>query len=154
MATKKQSILAVVPLLALLTYCQTKKTAVAEQPADAITSVTNCYALIMNGDTVRLTVRQTGNDVSGKLLYQLTGKDRNTGTIRGTMHGDTLLADYMFRSEGAESVREVAFLTQKGGFLEGFGPVEEKNGRMSFTPNTTITFSGDRLLRKGDCGGN
>lgn len=152
MTIKKQSVLAVVPLLALLTCCQTKKTA-AEPPADAITSMTNCYALMMNGDSVRLTVRQTGDDVAGKLVYQLSGKDRNTGTIRGTMHGDTLRADYMFHAEGVESVREVIFLAQKGGFLEGFGPVEEKNGKMSFTPTTTQAFSGDRILKKADCAG-
>ncbi|MBO0935696.1 hypothetical protein J2I47_03960 [Fibrella sp. HMF5335] len=135
----------------LLLTCQAKKTATTEQAAPTISSVTRCYALTMNGDTVRLTVRQTGNDVTGKLLYQLSGKDRNTGTIRGTMHGDTLRADYMFHAEGVESIREVAFLAQKGGFLEGFGPVEEKNGKMRFTPNTAVTFSGNRILKQADC---
>ena len=136
--------------LVLLT-CQTKKSAPTEQTAPTISSVTRCYALTMNGDTVRLTLRQTGGTVTGNLLYQLSGKDRNEGTLRGMMHGDTLRADYTFQSEGVESKREVAFLAQKGGFLEGFGPVDEHNGQMRFTPNTALTFSGDRVLIQGEC---
>lgn len=145
------SVLASFVIMLFLINCQAKKTAQTDEPVNTISSVTNCYALAMNGDTVRLTVRQTGNEVTGKLLYQLSGKDRNTGTIKGTMHGDTLLADYTFQSEGMESIREIAFLAQKGGFLEGFGPVEEKNGLMRFTPNTHQAFSGDRILQQADC---
>ena len=34
------------------------------------------------------------------MLYQLKEKDRNDGTLQGTINGDTLIADYTFSSEG------------------------------------------------------
>ncbi len=146
--------------LAVLVGCKTKKSAASESTASVSTtsgSVTasdsqlQCYALMTKGDTVRLSLTQTGNDVTGDLLYQLSGKDRNTGMIHGTMHGDTLLADHNFQSEGVESVREVAFLAREGGFVEGYGPVQEQKGKMVFTPNTSLTFGSDRVLTKVTC---
>ena len=147
---KKRITLILLAIPVVLVNCETKKAATAQPPA-TISSVTSCYALTMNGDTVWLTVRQTGREVTGKLRYRLAGKDRKEGTLRGTMHGDTLRADYMFHAEGIESVREVAFLARNGGYLEGFGPVDEKNGKLRFTPNTQQTFGGDHLLKKADC---
>nr|GFC68635.1 hypothetical protein [Tanacetum cinerariifolium] len=38
------------------------------------------------------------------------------------MHGDTLVADYTFQSEGTTSIRQVVFLRRDIGFIEGFGP--------------------------------
>jgi hypothetical protein len=146
--------------LAVLTSCETKKSTASESTTSESTtsgSVTasdsqpQCYALMTKGDTVRLSLTQTGNDVTGDLLYQLSGKDRNTGMIHGTMHGDTLLANYNFQSEGVESVREVAFLAKEGGFVEGYGPVQEQKGKMVFTPNTSLTFSSNRVLTKITC---
>ncbi len=103
------------------------------------------------GDTVRLNLNQQSGEVTGTLLYQLDGKDRNTGTLRGQMRGDTLLAKYTFQSEGQESTREVVFLAKDGGFVEGYGDVQEQNGTMVFTPGTTLTFETDRVLIKTDC---
>jgi len=141
--------------LAILASCETKKSTASESTASGSVTTSGsqpqCYALMTNGDTVRLSLTQTGNDVTGDLLYQLSGKDRNTGTIHGQMHGDTLIADYTFQSEGVESVREVAFLTKEGGFVEGYGPVQEQKGKMIFTPNTPITFGSNRLLTKITC---
>ena len=81
----------------------------------------------------------------------MSGKDRNAGTLTGQMRGDTLLADYTFRSEGVESVRQVAFLTQDAGFVEGYGPVREQNGRMTFTNPNTLIFDTRRVLTKTNC---
>ena len=147
-------------VIAVLTGCGTKN-ATSSETVTTTETVTNsagategpmqCYALITNGDTVRLSLTQRGNDVSGTLHYQLAGKDRNTGTLSGQMRGDTLLATYTFQSEGQVSKREVAFLATDGGFVEGYGPVQEQNGAMLFTPGTTLTFNTDRILTKTDC---
>ena len=147
-------------LAAVLTGCGTKnantsETAATTETATDSAAATNgslqCYALVANGDTVRLSLTQRGNDVNGTLYYQLAGKDRNTGTLSGQMRGDTLLADYTFQSEEQASRRKVAFLAKDGGFVEGYGPVQEQNGAMLFTPGTTLTFNTDRVLTKTDC---
>ena len=148
----------------ILGGCGTKKsttgesTAVSQQDSNysgshsAGGNQTECYALTtMNGDTVQLSLTRQGPAVSGTLLYSLAEKDRNMGVLRGRMRGDTLLADYVFESEGETSVREVVFLAKGDGFVEGYGAVEEKNGRMIFSPDSTITFSDDEVLKKIAC---
>lgn len=142
-----------------LTGCGTKNatTSEASTAGTATDSVLvtdgqiKCYALTTDSDTVRLSLTRQGSEVTGTLLVQLAGKDRNTGTLRGQMRGDTLLANYTFQSEGQESVREVAFLAQNGTFVEGYGPVQEQNGKMIFTPGTALTFDANRALIKTDC---
>ena len=143
---------------AALAGCGTKNTTSSETAittgADSATTTDGqpqCYALTTDSDTVRMSLTQQGSNVSGTLLYQLAGKDRNTGTVSGQMRGDTLLANYTFQSEGQESVREVAFLTKDDGFVEGYGPVQEQNGKMIFTPNTPLTFELNRVLTKVTC---
>lgn len=69
-----------------------------------------CYVALANQDTITMTFTvNTSNEVNGKLTYSLNQKDKNEGTIVGTIKGDTLIADYTFMSEGVSSVREVAF---------------------------------------------
>ena len=143
-----------------LTGCGTKnattqETATTETAPTETASATDgqpqCYALITASDTVRLSMTQRGSEVTGTMLVQLSEKDRNTGTLQGQMRGDTLLANYTFQSEGQESVREVVFLAKDGGFVEGYGPVQEQNGKMVFTPNAPLTFEMDRVLKKTTC---
>ena len=93
-----------------------------------------CYAFASATDTVELKLLiQTDRSVSGELHYKLSGKDGNHGSIQGMMNGDTILADYKFMSEGTESTRQVVFLKSDSILTEGYGPVEEVNGKMQFT---------------------
>ena len=132
--------------------CQSKKQQTeTTQTNVADSSATKCYAHYTDKDTVRLTRTQTGGSVSGELMYQLSGKDRNTGTISGRMQGDTLLADYTFQSEGVESVREVAFLTKDGELVEGYAPVAEQNGKMIFSDRSALKFTSPMPLRPIGC---
>ncbi|MBO0933726.1 hypothetical protein [Fibrella aquatilis] len=138
--------------------CQNRQTT-TETTTDSIATgtsgmdnpTTSCYAYSSAADTMRMTLNRTGNEVTGDLLYKLSGKDRNTGTITGTMHGDTLRAEYSFHSEGVESMREVAFLVNGDKLTEGYGPVTEKNGKMMFTPGASQTFDSKMALVKVAC---
>ncbi len=157
----KNTLLPLLLIATILTGCGTEKTTATESATateittgsapPVTTGASGCYALIAAGDTVRLNLSQQDSVVTGTLLYQLAGKDRNTGTLRGQMRGDTLLARYTFQSEGQESVREVAFLAKDGGFAEGYGDVQEQNGAMVFTPGAFLTFETDRVLTKEAC---
>ena len=93
-----------------------------------------------------------GNLVTGNLTYKLFQKDKNEGTLQGTIKGDTLIADYKFMSEGTESVREVAFLKKGNDFIEGYGAAEEKNGGMIFKNANTINYSSNVILKPVECG--
>src|SRR4051812_44424761 len=85
------------------------KTADVKPANDSTAVVPQYYAYMLNKDTIRLNITVTGNTFTGLMLYQLKEKDRNDGTLSGTIHGDTLIADYSFSSEGMLSVRQVAF---------------------------------------------
>lgn len=110
-----------------------------------------CYASYQGKDTVTLKTENFPNVVTGILRYNLYGKDRNKGEIDGVMHGDTLVADYRFQSEGAQSVRQVAFLLKDSTAIEGYGPMEEKDGKMIFKHLGGVDFSKGIKLRKVEC---
>jgi hypothetical protein len=76
------------------------------------------------------------------MLYQLKERDRNNGTLQGTIKGDTLIADYTFSSEGMVSVRQVAFLKQQEGLREGFGELKQKNNQWVFANPRALQFTG------------
>lgn len=135
--------------LGLLAACHEQTTQATQEPTAP--TGPQCYAHISATDTIRLTLQTTQPTATGRLTYHYLEKDRNQGTISGTMHGDTLLADYTFQSEGTTSVRQVAFLRRDIGFIEGFGPVAERQGKMVFTQPRTLTFDAKYTLLPVAC---
>ncbi|WEK33696.1 MAG: hypothetical protein P0Y53_14485 [Candidatus Pseudobacter hemicellulosilyticus] len=109
---------------------------------------TRCYAWRNNKDTVLLKVTLTDTSASGDLLYNFFEKDDNNGTIQGVLRKDTLLADYTFQSEGTISVRQVAFVLSDSSAVEGYGGVDEKNGRQVFKDLSKLKFQGVGLKRE------
>ncbi|MDO7887285.1 hypothetical protein [Hymenobacter cheonanensis] len=137
--------------LALLAACHEQTTQASQEPTAPTATGPQCYAYRTETDTVRLTLQTTQPTVTGQLAYRYFEKDRNQGTIRGTMHGDTLLADYTFQSEGKTSVREVAFLRRDIGFVEGYGPVAEIQGKTIFKLPRTLHFDAKYTLLPVPC---
>ncbi|MGC4034804.1 MAG: hypothetical protein QM764_02510 [Chitinophagaceae bacterium] len=115
------------------------------------TSKTECYFYTNNKDSVTLRFTVSDHSVSGDLEYKFSGKDMNQGVIQGEMRGDTLLADYEFKSEGIVSVREVAFLKKGDAYAEGYGEAEDKDGKMVFKNVAGLTYSDTVVLKKINC---
>lgn len=111
---------------------------------------TVCYASTGN-NTVNLTLLINGSIVTGNLFYSLKEKDSNKGDLSGTLKGDTLLADYNFMSEGVQSTRQVIYLLKDSTAIEGYGDMEEKNGKMIFKSTNTVTFGKGIKLQKVNC---
>lgn len=137
--------------LALLAACHEQSTPATQEPTAAAATGPQCFAHTTATDTIRLTLQTTQPTVTGQLTYHYFEKDRNRGTISGTMHGDTLRADYTFQSEGTTSVRQVAFLRRDIGFIEGFGPVAERGGKTVFTQPHALTFDAKYTLLPVAC---
>lgn len=114
-------------------------------------STTECYTYIKDRDTITLQVTVNGHSVTGALNYSLYEKDKSQGVIQGEVRGDTLLADYEFKSEGIVSLREVAFLKKEGGYAEGYGEAEEKDGKMMFKNVAELNYSNSVILKKVNC---
>jgi len=114
--------------------------------------VVTCYEGVTNQDTFRLRVEHFENRVTGTLAYLFHEKDRSIGDFEGNMHGDTLVADYIFLSEGSSSVRQVAFLLDDRSAKEGYGPTAEQDGKMAFTDMKLLSFGKGVIMSKQDCG--
>ncbi|MCC9064091.1 hypothetical protein [Flavobacterium piscisymbiosum] len=111
-----------------------------------------CYASRLNGNIVALSFNVNSHqEINGKLSYNLTGKDKNEGTLVGNMKGDTLIADYTFMSEGVSSVREVVFLQKDGALIEGYGDVVDANNKVTFKDKKKLKFDTKNTLTKTDC---
>jgi hypothetical protein len=135
--------------LTLLAACHEQTTQATQEPTAP--TGPQCYTHSTATDTIRLTLQTTQPTVTGQLTYHYFEKDRNQGTIRGVMHGDTLLADYTFQSEGTTSVRQVAFLRRDIGFIEGFGPVVERQGKLLFEQPRTLQYDAKYTLIPVPC---
>lgn len=123
-----------------------KEAEIAEPAGD------QCYTSRLNGNIVAISFNVNSHqEVNGKLSYNITGKDKNEGTIIGNMKGDTLIADYTFMSEGVSSVREVVFLQKDGTLIEGYGDVVDANNKVTFKDKKKLKFDAKNTLTKSDC---
>ncbi|MDQ3022098.1 MAG: hypothetical protein M3R36_16225 [Bacteroidota bacterium] len=113
--------------------------------------VSTCYEGISNQDTIRMKLEVFENVVNGILTYQLHEKDNNKGEFEGQLKGDTLIADYKFMSEGTQSIRQVVFLIKDNVAIEGYGDMEEKNGKMVFKNVKEAVFGKGITLKKEEC---
>lgn len=118
-----------------------------EKADDAAVSgeTASCYRYAREGDTITLNISTVGNRVSGDLVYDWAEKDRNSGKVSGETRGDTLFMDYIFMSEGMESVREEVFLKKDGRLIIGYGEAEEKDGKWAYTDHARLKFDTIRL---------
>ncbi|MDR6194844.1 lipocalin family protein [Siphonobacter sp. SORGH_AS_0500] len=110
-----------------------------------------CYAYMTAKDTVYLHISRKNRNITGDLTYKLYEKDSNHGSLDGRVKGDTLLAEYSFSAEGRSSVREVIFLKKGDTYVEGFGPVNDKEGKTVFQDHKNITFINGITLSKTNC---
>ena len=106
--------------------------------------------VVTGKDSMLMQIVIENNSAVGQLHYRFYEKDKSGGTFFGDMHGDTLIADYKFMSEGMESEREVAFLRKGETFIEGYGDEEDKDGRKVFKNINSLQFKGQPLQRV-DC---
>ena len=131
--------------------CNNQPQQTKENTEPKAASATNCYRSINNNDTVLLTAKDSGEIITGTLEYALSEKDKNTGTIQGNIKDSLLVADYTFMSEGTTSVRQVAFKETANGFVEGYGDMEDKDGKMIFKNVDSLSFNNASLLASIDC---
>ncbi len=117
-------------------------------------SILGCYAVTNSvGDRYTLNIgSQQGSVVSGGLEFYNYQKDSSIGTFNGLYKNGILLADYSFRSEGMDSVMQVAFKRSGNDFIRGYGPLNDDGTRfidvdsIVFDPSSTMT-----VFKKGEC---
>ncbi|MCP1995727.1 hypothetical protein [Flavobacterium sp. HSC-61S13] len=99
------------------------------------------YQHIKNNNELVLDVVREGDSVHGTFIYHISEKDKNTGTIKGVFEGDLLIAEYLFMSEGVTSTRQVVFKVEDNALLEGYGDIEEKEGKVVFKDVNQLKYN-------------
>ena len=154
--------LLIIPILCIITITSCKNETKTDESemmnseesdmqADVNTPQIACYKFASEKDTVLLQMEQINEEIAGTLSYNYFEKDKNDGTFEGKMIGDTIYADYTFGSEGSVSVREVMFVKKENKLIEGFGEVEEVNGKMKFKDNAKFTLNEKMPLTEINC---
>ena len=133
----------------VITSIDTNTTVVPTAPVEQ--QITGCYSYTKNRDTATLKINAENEELTGNLAYRLYEKDSNKGTIAGEIKGDTIIAEYIFDSEGMRSVREIVLLKKDGKLYEGYGEVEEKSGKMVFKDRSKLKFGDAIVFSKTEC---
>ena len=145
----------------IFTACNSNKNAVVETkdsipvnkivPASPQLNEKQCYANYSKKDSIKLELTTNENTITGTLQIKLFEKDENKGTFKGIIKGDTLVADYVFMSEGIMSTRQIAFIKRNNNLIEGYGDVEEKDGKILFKNASKLNFNNSTPLVKVIC---
>ena len=114
-------------------------------------ALASCYKMEGNAGIIAFQIEHAANPITGKLIYSLSGKDRNEGSFSGLLKGDKLTGTYTFHSEGVESTRESIFLLKDEKLIEGFGEIEIKGNAAKFKDPESLTFDGSITLTATDC---
>jgi hypothetical protein len=84
-------------------------------------------------------------------VNNLKEKDKNYGTIQGSMKGNILVANYTFMSEGIQSTREIAFKLENNFFIEGYGDSFTQNDKVYFKSIDSLNFNNSMKLTEIVC---
>lgn len=110
----------------------------------------NCFRFIAKRDTYDLNFLREGDIVRGTMRFNNYQKDKSSGTIEGTVSGDTLKIFYRFNSEGMQSVREI-FLKQEGDkIITGTADEEHRADSAFIKKPSTVKFDGT-IYEKINC---
>ena len=150
----KKTILMLVAVVSLFACRQKKVELSGDEDVQQEVSTTpqqNCYQYINGKDTAMFTLNTDGKKATGDLSYSWFQKDKNIGTITGEFHGDTIIANYNFTSEGKQSMRQVVFLKQGDKLTEGVGEVELDGANTLYRDLSMLTFEETVVLTKVPC---
>ncbi len=128
----------IVLVMVLAVSCKSKK---GMEGNHAQGSTKSCYRLVLERDTVDLSVNIVGDSVTGMLRYNMFEKDDSEGFIKGKMTDSVIVAEYTFVAEGQESnINEVMFMLKPDAAIQGFGELVEKDGKYLFSDSAEIQF--------------
>lgn len=111
----------------------------------------HCYQGDTGRDKQSIAYNLTDDQVRGEMEVQYFNLTPQTGKLKGTLRGDTLDGEFIFDQEGQTVYRQVMFLRQNEGWVEGIGELHEVDGKQVFNNMNALNFSHPLVLQKGDC---
>jgi hypothetical protein len=141
--------------LTIFTACQQSAKPTAETTADSSKATAilhagpQCFTQVFKQDTAYLQFETDNEVVTGQLTYLRFEKDKNTGTITGTINDNIIDVEYHFMSEGNMSVRNAIFKLEDGKIYEATTDSLDKDGQPIFN-KAALTFDTTPFV-KGKC---
>jgi hypothetical protein len=115
----------------------------AKTAASAVPLNSECYTAVQGADSafIKLNSAATGK-ITGNLEIIYAGKPGHKGTLSGEFRGDTLYADYFFKTGGAETnyKNPMAILKDGDRMILGVGEIESYLGKSYFKEGVPINY--------------
>ena len=135
-------------IASLISSCTQEQSELRSGKVDSTTAKV-FYVAVDKSDTVLLTIINKTNSIEGNLTFNYSNGITYKGTLKGLMHGDTLLADYNFTTgDGKWRRNPVALLKRNGGLILGVGIMETAWGRNYFAKAQPIDYEKGRFIFK------
>lgn len=110
-----------------------------------------CYLKVTGRDSLRIALREQGNQVSGEVAFNNYQKDSSHGPVEGSLEGDQYVLWYSFQSEGMHSVMQLVFKKTKKGLIRGVGQMETRGDTTLFTTPIQLRFDDTELIPHISC---
>jgi hypothetical protein len=109
-----------------------------------------CY--VTADDTAILKLRVSESGISGSLLLQYLGRERQDGKFENAYFSrDTLIADYRYWTDAGPGFREIRLLVRNEMVHEGFGLFTRVGDKDVYADRERISFGGPGMSTNG-CG--
>lgn len=145
-------------LTMIISSCQqTANTKTTAAPADTVKKAPllhagpQCFYKTFKQDSAYLQFETDNEVVSGQLEYKPFEKDKNAGTISGTITDNIIEVEYHFMSEGIMSVRKAIFKMEGERLLEAVADSTDKEGLPVFDKDYSKLRYDSIPFVKGNC---
>lgn len=143
-------------LLTILTACQqtnsNKTTTDSVKTTSAILHAgPQCFTQVLNRDTAYLRFQTDNEVITGQLEYKPFEKDKNSGTISGTINDDIIDVEYHYASEGTMSIRKAIFKIDGDSLFEAIADSLDKEGQPLFNNDYKKLKFDTTPFEKGKC---
>jgi hypothetical protein len=145
-------------LTMIISSCQQpSNTKTTSTPADSTTHTTivhagtQCFYHVFSKDSAYLQFETDNEVVSGRLEYKPFEKDKNTGTISGTITDNIIEVEYHYMSEGIMSVRKAIFKLDGDRVFEAIADKTDKDGQPLFDKDYSTLRYDSIAFVKGRC---
>jgi hypothetical protein len=136
-----------VMILCLFWGCTQEQDSKSAQNTARISVSSKKYIAVYERDTALLSFTRKGSIIEGKLRFSYANGNIEDGTIKGMVKGDTLLADYNFKSHNGRWYRNPVAFLQTGNKLKlGVGQFEITWGRTHFSKSVPIDYDKGRFV--------
>ncbi|HKG08543.1 MAG TPA: hypothetical protein VKB19_18890 [Pedobacter sp.] len=106
------------------------------------------YRAVNKDDTATFKVDVTDGQFKGVFEINYHGSFKDSGEVKGYVHGDTLVGNYLYRHYGMEQLHRipVAFLKSADKLIMGVGAMEIYLERTYFKKNKPIDYQNVKFI--------